>query len=177
MATETPQAPETEVKVQQPETGRSPEKAGQSRGQLQSYFEDVDQWFDELRRQWLQPLFMGRNWPEPASVFAGRMPRVDVIDRDEEFLVRAELPGVSKDNLELQLQENLLLLRATTRTEEKEEKGQYFRHETSRGEFQRVIRLPGTVDADQARATFKDGILELVLPKQPGAKRRTIAVE
>ena len=174
MTTETPEAPATrgtDVPVQRPEPAPS-------RGPLQHYFEDVDQWFDELRRQWLQPLFPVPNWLEPsASRAAGRMPRVDVIDRDTEFLVRAELPGVTKDNLELTMQENTLLLRAVSQTEETEEKGQYFRRETSRGEFQRLIRLPGPVDVDQARANFKDGILELVLPKQPGAQRKSIPVQ
>jgi HSP20 family protein len=175
MTTETPQAPATQTPVQQAEQPAE----GQARGQVHSYLEDVDQWFDDMRRQWLQPLFPmpGRSWLETAFPPAGRLPRVDLVDRDEEFLVRAELPGVSKDNLEVSLQENTVLLRAASQSEETEERGQYFRRETSRGEFQRVIRLPGPVVGEQARANFRDCILELVLPKQPGTRRRSIPVE
>lgn len=146
-------------------------------GQFLSPFDEVDQWFDDIRRQWLPSAFFGRPWPETGSVFGGRMPRVDVIDRESEFCVRAELPGISKENLEVSLHENTLNLRATTQREEKQERGQYYRREMSRGEFQRTIRLPAPVESENAKATFKDGILELVLPKAPGFKRQTIKVE
>lgn len=171
MNAETKPSVQTESKTPE-STGLAVTSAG-----LPSYFDEFEQWFDELRRDWLQPRLFGRHWPELPVAFSGRMPRVDVIDRDEEFLVRAELPGVSRENLDLSLQENIVILRATAQAEEKEEKGQYFRRETSRGEFQRVIRLPGPVDSDKARAAFKDGVLELTLPKAAGAKRTAIPVE
>jgi HSP20 family protein len=146
-------------------------------GQFLSPFDDFDQWFDEIRRNWMHPLFFGRNWPEAGSVFGGRVPRVDVIDRDDEVCVRAELPGVTKDNLDVSLQESVLTIRATTQKEEREEKGLFHRREMSRGEFQRTLRLPGPVQSDQVKATFKDGVLELILPKAPGFKRQSIKVE
>lgn len=146
-------------------------------GQFLSAFDDFDQWLDDVRRNWMHPLFFGRNWPEAASVFAGRIPRVDVIDRDDEICVKAELPGVSKENLDVSLQESTLTIKATTLKEATEEKGQYHRRETSRGEFQRTLRLPGPVQSDQAKASFKDGILELTLPKAPGFQRQSIKVE
>jgi HSP20 family protein len=125
----------------------------------------------------MQPFFWGRTWPDAGSLFGGRLPRVDVIDRENEFCVRAELPGVTKENLDVSLNENTVTLRATTQKEEQEEKGQYYRRETSRGEFQRTVRLPGTVEGDKAKATFKDGVLELIVPKAPGFKRQSIKVE
>jgi HSP20 family protein len=67
--------------------------------------------------------------------------------------------------------------RASIRHEEKEEKGEYRRRDLSRGEFQRVVALPVAVRGAEAKATFKDGILELVLPKVEPAKRRNIEVE
>jgi HSP20 family protein len=149
-------------------------------GQYLSPFDDLDQWLDELRRNWMAPMpaLFGRHWPEAASVFgAGRPPKVDVIDRDNEYCVRAELPGVSKENLDVSLHENTVTLRATAQREETEEKGQYHRREMSRGEFQRTLRLPGPVEGDNAKASFKDGILELTIPKAPGVKRQSIKVE
>jgi HSP20 family protein len=148
------------------------------RGQFLSPLDEFDQWFEDIRRNWMQPFLFGRGWPEAGLPgVLGRMPRVDVIERDNEFCVRAELPGVTKDNLDVSLQENTLTLRATTRKEEEEEKGQYYRRELSHGEFQRTVRLPGLVDGDKAKATFKDGVLELIVPKAEGAKRQTVTIE
>ena len=105
------------------------------------------------------------------------MPKVDIIDRDTEVVVKAELPGVEKDNLDISISENMLTIRASTQHEKKEEKGQYFRREMSRGELQRTLRLPGQVDGDKAKASFKDGILEISVPKAPGSRRQTIKVD
>lgn len=168
MATETTQPAET--------TGKEVSQA--PKGQFLSPLDEFDQWFDEVRRNWMHPLFFGRNWPEMApTVFGGRMPKVDVIDRDTEYCVRAELPGVAKDNLEVSLEESTLSLKATVQKDEQEEKGQYHRRETSRGEFQRIIQLPGAVDSENTKASFKDGILELTIPKAASAKRQSIKVE
>ncbi len=164
------------------ETNQPTQTAGKevsqpSRGQFLSPLDEFDQWLDEVRRNWLSPFWLGRNFPDAGSVFGGRWPRVDVIDREDEVFVRAELPGVSKENLDVSVNENTLSIRATTQKEEKEEKGQYHRRELSRGEFQRTVRLPGPIESEKAKATFKDGILELTLPKAPGFKRQTIKVE
>ena len=166
MANETTPSPQTPSKEVQPQ-----------RGQFLSPFDELDQWLDEVRRNWLSPFFWGRSFPEAGSVFGSRLPRVDVIDRENEIFIRAELPGVSKENLEVSLHEGILTLSASTQKEEQEEKGQYYRRELSRGEFQRTIRLPGPVESEKAKASFKDGILELTLPKAPGFKRQTIKVE
>ncbi|MGZ8215980.1 Hsp20/alpha crystallin family protein [Methylomagnum sp.] len=161
-------------------TGKEVPQSQPQSGQFLSSLDDFDQWLDEMRRQWLTPMpaLFGRHWPEAVAAFgAGRLPRVDVIDRDTEFCVRAELPGVSKENLDVSLHENTVTLRATTQKEETEEKGQYHRREMSRGEFQRTVRLSGAVEGDNAKAVFKDGILELTIPKAPGVKRQPIKVE
>ena len=140
--------------------------------------DELDQWFDDIRRNWMHPMLFARHWPElGSSVFGGRAPKVDVIDRETEFCVRAELPGVTKDNLDVTLEESTLTLKATVQKDEQEEKGQYHRRETSRGEFRRIIQLPGTVDGDNTTASFKDGVLELTIPKAASAKRQTIKVQ
>jgi HSP20 family protein len=79
--------------------------------------------------------------------------------------------------LDVSMTDDAVTLRASIRHEEKEEKGEYYRREMSRGEFQRTLRLPAAVKGEQAKATFKDGILELVLPKMEQAKRKTIRIE
>lgn len=149
-----------------------------ARGQLLGSLEDFEHFFDEFlnRSGWMQPLFR-RGFPDFESAFGNRWPKVDVIDRDNEIVVKAELPGVDKDNVEVSISDNLLTIRASTQHEKKEEKGQYFRRELSRGECQRAVRLPGQVDGDKAKASFKDGILEISVPKAPGSKRQSIKVE
>jgi HSP20 family protein len=142
-------------------------------------FDELDRMFDAVfPRGWLRPFhFDWPTMPELRAPFEGKMPRVDVIERDEEVLVRAELPGVTKDDVEVSLTEHMLKIGAVTRTEEKEERGDFRRREISHGEFHRSIALPETVDADRAKAKFENGMLEVILPKTEPAKRRTVKVE
>lgn len=152
----------------------------QASSQKQAYpagFDDFDQWFDDWeRRGWLLPFFR-RGWPDIEAGFGDKLPKVDVIDREAEIVVRAELPGVNKDDLEVSLSDNLLTIRAKQQQEKKEEKGHYHRREISRREFQRSLRLPANVEGEKTSASFKDGILELIVPKAPGSKRQAIKVD
>lgn len=144
-----------------------------------SLFDEMDRMFDDFFTHRMLRPFSWRwpKWAEVESRFEARMPKVDVIDRDKEILIRAELPGVSKDDLDVSMTENSVTIRASTRHETKEESGEYYRREMSRGEFLRTLPLPATVDGEKAKASFKDGILELTLPKTEATKRRAIKVE
>lgn len=159
------------------ETGKELQ-APPARPQVLGPFEELEHLFDDFlsRGGSVQP-FLRRAFPDLESTFGGRLPKVDIIDRDTEVIAKAELPGVDKDNVEVSISDNLLTIRASTQHEKKEEKGHYFRRELSRGELQRTVRLPGQVDGDKAKATFKDGILEISVPKAPGSKRQNIKVE
>ncbi|MGH8593216.1 MAG: Hsp20/alpha crystallin family protein [Gammaproteobacteria bacterium] len=142
--------------------------------------EEIDRCFDDFFSQRWFPSFFERrfhDFPELRSRSEGRLPKVDVIDRENEIILRAELPGVSKDNLDVSLSDNTILIRASTRHEAQEEKGGYYRREMSRGEFQRTIPMPANVKGEKAKASFKDGILELTLPKLEQSTRRAIKVE
>jgi len=142
-----------------------------------SPFEELDRMFDEFLSSGLRPARWGRElMPEMAGMEA-RMPRIDVVDRESELLVRAELPGVDKKDLDISLSENVLTIKASSSHEQKEEKGDYYRCEISRGSFARTIPLPAYVDGDKAKANFKDGILELTLPKIEQSRRRRISIE
>ena len=109
--------------------------------------------------------------------FEGKMPRVDVIDRDDEIIVKAEVPGVDKKNLDISVTDNTVSIKGSTSHEEKEEKDDYYHCEISRGSFSRVVTLPAEVEADKASSKFKDGVLELTLPKAKKTKRHTVKVE
>ena len=142
-------------------------------------WDEMERWFDEFARQgWLHPFrWEGPLRAEHMTVFEGRMPKVDVVDREAEVVVRAELPGVEKDGVELTVTDHTLILRAQTRHEEKEEKGEYFRHEMTHGEFQRTLELPEAVDQEKARATFRNGVLQVTLPKLEKTPRTKISIE
>lgn len=144
-----------------------------------SPFEEMDRLFEDyFSRGWMRPFRW--EWPsigEMAKPFEGKIPKVDVIERDDEVVVKAELPGVEKKDLDVSVTENSVTIKGSTSHEEKEEKGDFYRCEISRGTYSRTVGLPSYVDADKAKATFKDGILELTLPKVEKSKRRTIEVK
>ncbi|HYX63209.1 MAG TPA: Hsp20/alpha crystallin family protein [Burkholderiales bacterium] len=138
-------------------------------------FGDIARTMDELfGRRWLRP-FEWERWERPFAEVAA-MPSVDVIDRDDEVVVRAEVPGYKKEDIEVSVSDSLLTIKGETKTEEKEEKGDYYRCEISHGAFSRSIGLPATVDDSKAKASMKDGVLELTLPKLEKSKRHTIAI-
>jgi HSP20 family protein len=134
-------------------------------------FGEVERLFDDfLGRRGLRP-FAWERFPEMSP-----MPSVDVIDRDDEVVVRAEVPGYKKEDIEISVSDSSLTIKGETKTEEKEEKGDYYRCEISRGAFTRTVELPAAVDDSKAKASMKDGMLELTLPKVEKSKRHTIAI-
>ena len=144
-----------------------------------SPFEEMERMFERLfGRGWLRPFgWESPLWREMARSMEAGVPSVDVIDRDEEVVVRAAIPGVEKDNLEVSLSDDRLSIKGSTRAEKEEkEAGEYTHRELSRGSFTRVISLPASVDGEKAKATFKDGVLEMTLPKVKPSKRLRINV-
>ena len=142
-------------------------------------FDEMDRMFDTLfHRSWLRPFRdVWPRWSRFDETFDLGTPRVDVIDRDEEVLVRAEVPGVEKKDLEIDLTGRHLRIQGERRWEEKKEEGELVRSEIARGTFSRTIRLPEELEFDKAKADFKDGILEIHLPKTHKTERRQIKVD
>jgi HSP20 family protein len=104
------------------------------------------------------------------------VPSVDVSETDAAIVVRAELPGMSQDDIELNLQDNVLTLKGEKKQETKEQKENYHRTECCFGSFSRSFSLPATVKQEDIQATFKDGVLEISLPKAEEAKAKKIAI-
>jgi HSP20 family protein len=127
---------------------------------------------DELWRALAAPLLEGTTLASRAGVF----PPVNVYDDGEKFLVRAELPGVDKDSLEITAQGDQLTLRGERKIEAAEKKASYHRREREGGQFRRVVSLPQAVDADHITATYKNGVLEIELPWAPELKPRRISI-
>jgi HSP20 family protein len=143
-----------------------------SPGDLMS-FDEFDSFFDNfLSRKWPRLL----DWNVPALSDIG-FPKVDVLDHNNDIEVHAALPGVNKEDLEVSVNNRTITIRSSHKEEKKEEKkGKYFRREITCGEFQRVLSLPDNVDGDKAKATFKDGILKVTIPKTEKSKRKSIEI-
>jgi HSP20 family protein len=142
---------------------------------------------DEMERMWEN--FFSHNWMRPSQwelpwlgefpmPFERRMmPKVDIVDRDRELVLRAQVPGVEKKDLEVTMTDTMVTIEGSVHQEEKEKKGDYFRRECAWGTFTRSIALPCEVDSAKATATLEDGMLVLHLPKMTESKRRTVAIE
>ena len=129
-----------------------------------------------LHRLWQNPFHHDKVPDLFSNVSFGKFPHMDVIDRDKEILVKAELPGFEKKDLNISITNRQLIIKAKTCTENKEEKGDYLKQEISRNEIYRSVLLPADVDDAQAKTSFKNGILELTIPKHKVSYRRRIEV-
>jgi HSP20 family protein len=146
----------------------------QSAGGLMSS-DAFDHLFDDfLSRRW--PRLFDWNLPSSMDALEKSFPKVDIIDHETELEVQAALPGVKKEDLDISINNQTITIRATTK-EEKKEEGKYYRREISRGEYQRTLSLPDYIDSDKAKATFKDGILKVTIPKTEKAKRKSIEIK
>ncbi|MET4700973.1 HSP20 family protein [Constrictibacter sp. MBR-5] len=113
------------------------------------------------------------------GVFGGQLPTVDVVERDGEYCITAELPGSEEKDIDVSLAEGILTVKGEKKQEREEKKDSYYVSERRYGSFQRSFRVPDDADADGIAATFKNGVLTLTLPKKPEAKRaeKKIAVK
>lgn len=118
--------------------------------------------FGELHsiRETVNRMFGGQAW----------LPTTDVIDRRTELVVRADLPGVDQKDIEVTVDEDSLTLRGEIQSAAEEEEGNYYRRERAYGSFTRVIPLSVRIKPDEARASFRNGLLEVVLPKADQAR-------
>jgi len=104
-------------------------------------------------------------------------PAVDIKEEDNRFLIKADIPGVDPKNIEITMEDGVLTIKGE-RTSEKEEKREDFRRvERSRGTFYRRFSLPDTADAEKIEANGRDGVLEIVIPKQDKVLPRRITVK
>jgi HSP20 family protein len=104
-------------------------------------------------------------------------PAVEVADNNTHVTVRAQVPGVSKDHLHVEIAENALTLRGETKAEDSTDEQQYYRREFHYGAFSRTIPLPPGLQADRATAALKDGVLIITIPKGEQAKTKEIPIQ
>ena len=148
---------------------RMERKSGERRA-LTPFGHGMEDFFENyLPRRWMEGFVEPFAWnrpmlgefPEAFDVW----PKVDVIDRDDVLVVRAELPGVKKEDLEVTIAGDRLTLEAKRDFREEEKKEDFFRSEMGYGRIYRVVHLPVEIMGDNAKAEMKDGIVEVFLPK------------
>ncbi len=116
-------------------------------------------------------------WVEEAQA-EDLVPAMDIRERENEYVVRTDLPGVKKDDIQITLENGVLTITAETRSEKEEkEDGQVLRQERRYGKYVRSLRLGSQVDGNKLKAGYKDGVLELVLPKAEAVKPKKITVD
>ena len=102
---------------------------------------------------------------------------VDMYDNKNEIVVKAEVPGVDKDNLNISISDNMLTIKGEMKKEEETKEEDYYYSERSYGSFMRVLNLPAKVNEKKIKASFKDGVLEIHMPKAAESKPKDIKVE
>ena len=136
---------------------------------MEEFFEDFPP------RRWMET-FEPFGWTWPMDTDYERAFRLDVIDRDKELLVRAELPGVEKDDVEVTIAGDRLTIEAEREFEEEDDKEDFYRLEMGYGKLMRTVVLPVETDLEKIHAELTEGILTVTLPKIRVAEKHTVKV-
>lgn len=131
-------------------------------------------WIDVLRDFERMQNEMGRAL---GHYYTGETPRVNVYRNDDNILLQAEVPGVSKDDLDITISDDVVTLKGKQATENTSENVQKLRSEIDRAQFTRTIELPDEVDSESVEATLKNGVLTLTLPVREERKPKKITVQ
>jgi HSP20 family protein len=119
----------------------------------------------------------GRGWrPDEPSSTTAWSPAVDIYETENEIIVHAELPGVERKDIGLNLEKNVLTLKGERRFEKETKQENYHRIERAYGGFSRSFSIPAIVDDEKIRAEYKDGILKISLPKKEQVKPKQIQI-
>lgn len=143
---------------------------------LPTFPSDVINMQREINRMF-DSFFRGGLSEDEALVASDWIPAVDIAEHDNEYTVKLELPGVSKEDVKITMQNNVLTVRGEKRKEKETKSSSYHRVERSYGAFQRNFTLPSTVKADKIDAAYVEGILTIVLPKAEEARAKQIDVK
>lgn len=136
---------------------------------MESIRRDMDRFFDDLI-----PISMREGNGERLGLWT---PSTDMSETDNEYLITVDLPGITKKDVEVNIQDNRLTISGDRTMEEKEDKKNYHRRERFQGRFMRSFTLPAAVKEDKIKARFKDGVLTVTVPKAEVKKAKTVMIE
>ena len=133
-------------------------------------FEGLTSWFDEVER-WFET-GLTTNLPEGMW-----RPAIDIEEKDGKYMVRADLPGMQKNDIHVELKDGYLTLRGERKSEHEENKDNYHRIERTYGTFERTFRVPKGVTEKDIHAKYKDGVLEMTVPAPKVEEPKTVEVK
>jgi HSP20 family protein len=137
-------------------------------GLIERFADEMDRIFDDFGLGRTRTPRWGQTWlTSPGLQTDFWAPRVEVFQRNSELVVRADLPGLNKDNVKVDVTDEAITIQGERQREQEEERGGFYRSERSYGSFRRVIVLPEGAITDQAKASFRDGVLEITMPAPP----------
>lgn len=136
---------------------------------LERFADEMDRLFDDFGfgRSWMSPRFARYGMPSRSSATTLWWPAIDVFHRNNELIIRADLPGLKKEDLKVDVTDEAITVSGERRGEQEQEHGGVYRSERTYGSFARTIPLPEGTITDQAKAVFKDGVLEITVPAPP----------
>jgi HSP20 family protein len=145
-------------------------------------FSDIGRWeremervFDDFLGRRVRPLWDDKWWSN--KDFGIPAPAVDLYEEKDEIVAKAELPGIEKDAIQVNVADHLLTIKGEKKKEEETKEKNFYRSERSYGSFIRTVELPADVHGEKARASFKNGVLEIRLPKTEEAKKKEVKVK
>jgi HSP20 family protein len=134
-------------------------------------FRNLEDWMSDLWRSWPMP-FQTTDTSQPLL-----RPAMDVVENESDYTVRIDLPGVSSDDVHVEIENDTLTVRGEIGDTIEKEDDRYHYRERRYGSFQRSIRLPNTLDSEKVDASFENGVLSITLPKLPQAQPKQIEVK
>jgi HSP20 family protein len=143
-----------------------------------SPFRTLQRMSDEMDRMF-ENFGFGRRWAQPfgretrADLWA---PDVEVVQKNNELMIRADLPGLKKEDISIDITDTEICIQGERKHEREQEHEGYYRSERGYGSFCRVIPLPEGTITDQAKASFKDGVLEVTMPAPPASRGRRLEI-
>jgi HSP20 family protein len=146
---------------------------------VESLRHEIDRLFEDFRPfDWRTP-FARLNLPEVTKSVWSIAPAIDLVEKDREFEITAELPGIEEKNIDVKVSNQVLTIKGEKKESKEEKEKDYHLSERRYGSFQRSFRLPDSVDAEKIEATFAKGVLTVSLPKTADAQKtaKTITVK
>ena len=136
-----------------------------------------EQMIEDIWRRPFPTLLRSERWWPSETDMTMRMPAVDVYEEKDDVVIKAEIPGLSKEDISVQVTDSTLTIKGEKKREEEVKEDDYYRCERSFGAFTRAVDLPCDVKAEQVKASFKNGVLEVRMPKTEEAKKKAITVK
>lgn len=137
--------------------------------------QQMERLFDDLFTRRLRPMWDERWWPGKSATVS--IPAVDLYEDQDAIVVKVELPGMEKNDIEVNVSDSFLTIKGEKKREKEIKEENYYRAERSYGSFSRTLELPKGVQAEKAQASFKEGVLEVRLPKTEEAKKKQIKLK